>query len=88
MIYPISTPPTNCHFRIMDKTVGLPFPDNTFDFVAQHDALFKYSQKDWADILPELVRVTKRGGSIEFVEGGGSIQDIGPNMSIWMMRCK
>lgn len=87
MIYPLSAPPTNCHFRIMDKSVGLPFPDATFDLVTQHDTLFKYSQRDWSSILPEIIRVTKPGGRIELVESGGSIQDIGPNMSIWMMRC-
>ncbi|KAK4520705.1 uncharacterized protein ATC70_006584 [Mucor velutinosus] len=86
MIYPINTPPTNCHFRVIDISKGLPFADNTFDFVTQHDALFRYSQKDWDTVLPELIRVLKPGGYVELVEPGGVIQDIGPNMSIWMMR--
>lgn len=88
MIYPIGSPPTNSHFRVIDISKGLPFPDNTFDYVTQHDALFKYCSKDWETILPELVRVLKPGGYLELVEPGGVIQDIGPNMSIWMMRCK
>ncbi|KAG1444553.1 hypothetical protein G6F56_010252 [Rhizopus delemar] len=37
-------------------------------------------------MIPELVRVTKPGGYIEFIEIGGSIQDVGPNLSIWLMR--
>lgn len=88
MIYPLSAPPTNCHFRLADLSKGLPYPDNTFDMVSQHDTLFRYSQKDWDTILPEIVRVTKPGGYIELVESGGGAQDIGPNMSIWMMRRK
>ncbi|CAO3679339.1 unnamed protein product [Rhizopus microsporus] len=86
VIYPISCPPANCHFRLMDMSTGLAFPDNTFDYVTQHDCLFRYSQQDWEAVIPEIVRVTKPGGFIEFVELGGSIQDVGPNLSIWMMR--
>ncbi|KAG1497984.1 hypothetical protein G6F46_006185 [Rhizopus delemar] len=86
VIYPISHPPANCHFRLMDLSTGLAFPDNTFDYVTQHDALFKYNQSDWELMIPEIIRVTKPGGYIEFVEGGGGIQDVGPNLSIWMMR--
>ncbi|KAI8047286.1 S-adenosyl-L-methionine-dependent methyltransferase [Gilbertella persicaria] len=85
MVYPIS-PPVNCHLKIHDISKGLPFPDNSFDFVTQHDALFRYCQKDWETILPEIIRVVKPGGYIEFVEPSGVVQDIGPNMSIWMMR--
>jgi ubiquinone/menaquinone biosynthesis C-methylase UbiE len=88
MIYPISSPPTNCHFRVTDLQKGLPFHDNTFDFVTQHDASFRYCQKDWDIVVPEMRRVLKPGGYIELLESSGAIQDIGPNMSIWMMRRK
>lgn len=37
-------------------------------------------------MLPELIRVCKPGGYIELVEPGGQIQDVGPNMSVWLMR--
>ncbi|KAI9262656.1 S-adenosyl-L-methionine-dependent methyltransferase [Helicostylum pulchrum] len=86
MIYPITLPPKNCHFRVLDMSKGLPYADNTFDFVAQHDTLYRYSQKDWDCLIPEMIRVTKPGGYIELVENGGVFQDIGPNMSIWTMR--
>lgn len=88
MIYPITSPPKNCHFRVSDMSKGLPYPDNSFDFVAQHDALYRYSQADWDILLPEMIRVAKPGGYIELVENGGVFQDIGPNMSIWTMRRK
>jgi SAM-dependent methyltransferase len=86
MIYPINPPPTNCHFRVIDVAQGLPFADDSFDFVTQHDALLRYSQKDWEIVLPELIRVCKPGGYVEVIEPAGVVQDIGPNMSIWMMR--
>ncbi|OBZ83244.1 Demethylmenaquinone methyltransferase [Choanephora cucurbitarum] len=85
VIHP-TVPPTNCHLKLHDLTKKLPFPDNTFDFVTQHDALFRYSKSDWETMLPEIMRVVKPGGYIEFVEPSGVMQDIGPNMSIWMMR--
>ncbi|KAI8989501.1 S-adenosyl-L-methionine-dependent methyltransferase [Pilobolus umbonatus] len=86
MIYPISLPPANCHIKVFDISKKLPYPDNTFDYVTQHEALLRYSQQDWDAILPELIRVCKPGGYIESVEQSGNYQDIGPNMSIWMMR--
>ncbi|KAI9281580.1 S-adenosyl-L-methionine-dependent methyltransferase [Sporodiniella umbellata] len=86
ILYPISQPPANCHFRLTDISNGLVFPDNSFDFVTQHDVLFKYGKTEWELIIPELVRVTKPGGYIEFVEVSGNIQDVGPNLSIWLMR--
>ncbi|KAI9263716.1 S-adenosyl-L-methionine-dependent methyltransferase [Sporodiniella umbellata] len=86
VIYPISNPPANCHFRLSDTSTGLAFPDNTFDYVTQFDALFKYSRKDWTLMIQEIARVTKPGGYIELVENGGTMQDVGPNLSIWIMR--
>ncbi|KAI8068760.1 hypothetical protein BDF21DRAFT_439911 [Thamnidium elegans] len=86
MIYPVTSPPKNCHFRVLDMSKGLPYPDNTFDMVSQHDTLFRYNQEDWDILLPEIIRVTKPGGYVELIENGGVLQDIGPNMSIWSMR--
>ncbi|ORY93253.1 S-adenosyl-L-methionine-dependent methyltransferase [Syncephalastrum racemosum] len=86
MIYPISTPPKNCQLRIADAAEGLPFPDNTFDFVLQHDGLMRYTHSEWDMAIKELVRVLKPGGWIELVECSCALQDIGPNLSIWLMR--
>ncbi|ORE22520.1 hypothetical protein BCV71DRAFT_241028 [Rhizopus microsporus] len=55
-------------------------------FTAVDAVIYPISQQDWEAVIPEIVRVTKPGGFIEFVELGGSIQDVGPNLSIWMMR--
>lgn len=100
-----SHPPRNCHFHIANAARRLPFDDNTFDFVVQHDAVFLYTQKEWKAAIDELVRVTKPGGWIQLgndfisyctfsltfssiVEPSGILQDIGPSLSIWLMRSK
>ena len=60
-----SDAPPNCHFRIANASEGLPFPDDTFDYVAQHDAIFTYTEDEWHKAVNELVRVTKPGGWIQ-----------------------
>jgi ubiquinone/menaquinone biosynthesis C-methylase UbiE len=45
----------------------LPFPDNTFDYVVQRNALYNYTKEEWDNIvIPEMIRVLKPGGWIEF----------------------
>ncbi|KAI9272849.1 hypothetical protein BDA99DRAFT_432821 [Phascolomyces articulosus] len=41
---------------------------------------------EWEKVVKELIRVTKPGGWIQLVETSGILQDVGPNMSIWLMR--
>ncbi|KAG2183058.1 hypothetical protein INT44_006039 [Umbelopsis vinacea] len=79
--------PINCQYKPVDTTEGLPFPDNSFDYVVQRNALYNYTRKEWDEIvIPEMIRVLKPGGWIEFVEGETTIQDAGPKMSTWLMR--
>ncbi|KAI8584324.1 hypothetical protein K450DRAFT_276679 [Umbelopsis ramanniana AG] len=86
-IYPTTDLPINCQFKPVDTTEGLPFPDNSFDYVVQRNALYNYTRKEWENIvIPEMIRVLKPGGWIEFVEGETTIQDAGPKMSTWLMR--
>ncbi|KAI9484891.1 hypothetical protein BDB00DRAFT_852731 [Zychaea mexicana] len=86
VIYPISDPPPNCHLRIANAAKGLPFADNTFDYVAQHDTILTYTREEWDKAIAELVRVLKPGGWLQLVETSGILQDVGPNLSIWLMR--
>lgn len=60
--------PSNCFFHKADTTRGLPFPDNTFDFCRVRLILWGYNLNSFPDLLSELVRVTKKGGWIEFVD--------------------
>lgn len=53
------------HHNLME---GLPFPDDTFDFV--HQRFFtSVNEADWEKyILPEMIRVLKPGGWVELME--------------------
>ncbi|KAI8085127.1 S-adenosyl-L-methionine-dependent methyltransferase [Halteromyces radiatus] len=86
ILYAITNPPCNSHFQVTDFTKGLPFEDNTFDFVVQREARFKHTKDNWEKVIQEAIRVTKPGGYLEFVESGSEINDIGPNLSLWLMR--
>lgn len=58
---------------------GLPFPDNTFDFVHMRLLLFAVPAEHWPRVLRELLRVTRPGGWIESIETGPQ-QECGPAM--------
>ncbi|CAG8454575.1 9617_t:CDS:2 [Paraglomus brasilianum] len=59
----------NVNFLEHDLLHGLPFSDNTFDFVHMRFLTQYISEKTWEDVIvKELVRVAKPGGWIEIVE--------------------
>ncbi|RUS15756.1 hypothetical protein BC937DRAFT_92033 [Endogone sp. FLAS-F59071] len=62
-----SSYPQNVQFVEADTRVGLPFPDNTFDFVYQRANVFCYNEQEWPSVISELVRVCKPGGYVEFL---------------------
>src|SRR4051812_19930464 len=67
-VWPTEIRPRNCRFQVVDATQGLPFEDDTFDFVYQRFMIMGYLAKDWPFVIQELVRVTKPGGIIELTE--------------------
>lgn len=67
-VWPTEIRPRNCRFQVVDATQGLPFEDNTFDFVYQRFMIMGYPAASWPFIIQELVRVTKPGGIIELTE--------------------
>ncbi|KAF9416577.1 hypothetical protein BGZ76_004653 [Entomortierella beljakovae] len=83
-VFPTTIIPTNCRFIQHDVTHGLPFPDNTFDFVYQRLLISGLTPQNWSDILVEMERVTKPGGWIELVEVDATGGNNGPYMTkIW-----
>ncbi|KAI8390884.1 S-adenosyl-L-methionine-dependent methyltransferase [Radiomyces spectabilis] len=86
VIYPVSNSRSNCHFRIADPTIELPFADNSFDYVVQHDAIYHYTRAEWDKVIQEMIRVTKPGGFLDYMETSDTLQDLGPNFSVWLMR--
>jgi len=82
-VFPVDIVPRNVKFQKVNVTKGLPFGDNTFDFVFQRSMLLSYSENDWPAVIKELVRVTKPGGWIELLENDLLIHDAGEITTIW-----
>ncbi|KAL1922815.1 uncharacterized protein VTP21DRAFT_9191 [Calcarisporiella thermophila] len=60
--------PPNVQYVTANALNGLPFADDTFDFVYQRGMGLAYTTEQWARIMHELQRVTKPGGYVELVE--------------------
>ncbi|GES97732.1 S-adenosyl-L-methionine-dependent methyltransferase [Rhizophagus clarus] len=80
-IYPTEIKPGNLNFLKADIFDGLPFPDNEFDFVHQDSMLFMIKADQWNFIISEMIRVTKPGGYIEFLEICCKLDGAGPVLS-------
>ncbi|RUS20965.1 hypothetical protein BC937DRAFT_93955 [Endogone sp. FLAS-F59071] len=71
-------PPPNCSFVQADARQGLPFADNTFDYVFSRAASLAYQTNVWPFIINEFVRVLKPGGTVEIFELVMPLHDGGP----------
>ncbi|RIB06256.1 S-adenosyl-L-methionine-dependent methyltransferase [Gigaspora rosea] len=69
--------PKNFSFVKANVFEGIPFEDNTFDFVFQRFLVFGYPEDKWPNVINELVRVLKPGGFIELCEPS-VVRDAGP----------
>ncbi|CAG8460754.1 8987_t:CDS:2 [Dentiscutata erythropus] len=67
-IQPNENNPENVTFIQANALEGLPFEDNTFDYVFQRFLIIGYPKDKWAFIINELVRVLKPGGYLEMME--------------------
>ncbi|GER83778.1 hypothetical protein KTAU_24150 [Thermogemmatispora aurantia] len=72
------SPPPNYRFVPGDVLSGLPFNDNTFDFVHQRFLWAALPLSAWPRVVRELVRVTARGGWVELLEGNTQSAPAGP----------
>ncbi|WP_052889340.1 class I SAM-dependent methyltransferase [Thermogemmatispora carboxidivorans] len=70
--------PSNYRFVRGDVLQGLPFEENTFDFVHQRLLLLAIPLAAWPGVVQELVRVTAPGGWVELVEGSISANGFVP----------
>ncbi|KAF0511297.1 S-adenosyl-L-methionine-dependent methyltransferase [Gigaspora margarita] len=69
--------PKNFSFIKANVLEGIPFEDNTFDFVFQRYLVFGYPKEKWPFIMNEIVRVLKPGGFLELCEPS-TVYDAGP----------
>ncbi|CAH1755957.1 14493_t:CDS:10 [Entrophospora sp. SA101] len=75
-----SNKPTNVAFLKFDALSenGLPFPDDTFDFVYQKFMVFFIPENKRMKHIEELIRITKPGGWIELMDVDPLPYDTGP----------
>jgi SAM-dependent methyltransferase len=75
--------PPNYTFQVGNVLEGLPFEDNTFDFVHMRLLITAIPFAQWPAVVRELVRVARRGGWVELAECGVP-QAGGPGlMGLW-----
>ncbi|RUS14399.1 hypothetical protein BC937DRAFT_93882 [Endogone sp. FLAS-F59071] len=71
--------PSNCTFMTVDFTKGLPFEDETFDYVVERLQTIYCAEHLWPKLIKELMRVTRTGGIIEILEPDLFLHDPGPH---------
>ncbi len=70
--------PDNFAFVQGNVLEGLPFADASFDFTHMRLLVFALPKGSWQDVANELIRVTRPGGWVEWLEGGIATQLPGP----------
>ncbi|CAI2164018.1 5802_t:CDS:2 [Funneliformis geosporum] len=79
-IFPQNTS-ENFYFHLCNIIEGLPFEDNSFDYVHCRNGLTAFSTYEWKQkVIPEMIRVTKPSGFIEHCEVDGHHVNEGPIM--------
>ena len=75
-----SPPPWPVRYRFARGNVlqGLPFVDDAFDLTHQRLLISGIPLKSWPPVVQDLLRVTRRGGWVELVEGATYIDQAGP----------
>ncbi|KAI9281574.1 S-adenosyl-L-methionine-dependent methyltransferase [Sporodiniella umbellata] len=58
----------NLKFTYGNAVQGLPYEDNTFDFVQMRLLVWALRADEWPIVIKEIIRVAKPGGMIQFVE--------------------
>lgn len=77
-IFPTENKPKNAGFIECNVLEGLPFPSNTFNFVHQKLLYVAFSEKEWLQVVKEIVRVLKPSGYAEFMEVELCLLNAGP----------
>ncbi|CAG8494640.1 8735_t:CDS:2 [Ambispora leptoticha] len=79
-IFPTEGLPKNLKFINCNFLDGVPFEDSYFDFAHQKFMAAAFTKVQWKEkVIPELLRITKSGGWIEFTEAE-LIRSNGTNM--------
>ncbi|RUS33966.1 S-adenosyl-L-methionine-dependent methyltransferase [Jimgerdemannia flammicorona] len=81
-IFPISVKPNNCQFKLGNVLDGLPFPDDSFEFVHIRVMALGIKTERWPELLREGFRVLKPGGHLQVMEADPMVYNCG-NAKQW-----
>ncbi|CAG8642813.1 16354_t:CDS:2 [Funneliformis mosseae] len=80
-LFPTDCSPKNSEFIQCDVLEGLPFEDETFDFVHVRFLIPAFTQDQWENVLlRETLRVCKIGGWVQFMEWDPRCINEGPKI--------
>ncbi|CAG8473823.1 3681_t:CDS:2 [Acaulospora colombiana] len=81
--------PSSATFIKANLLDGLPFENNSFDFVYQRFLGISLTEVQWkVKVIPELVRVLKPGGWIEIMEYDLIWFSLGPKTNVMLTKLK
>ncbi|KAI8883266.1 S-adenosyl-L-methionine-dependent methyltransferase [Backusella circina FSU 941] len=67
-MFPTTIRPENVKFELLNVLDGLPYADNSFDFVHMRLMIAALRSTEWPLVLTEIRRVLKPGGLLQLVE--------------------
>ena len=70
--------PASYRFVRANVLHGLPFADDSFDYVHQRLMVTALPVTTWPAVVRDLLRITRPGGWVELVESGNDIEPRGP----------
>ncbi|KAI8636437.1 S-adenosyl-L-methionine-dependent methyltransferase [Parasitella parasitica] len=72
-MFPTTIRPENVKFELHNMLNGLPYPDQTFDYVHMRLLVTGLRTKEWPVVIAEIYRVLKPGGLVQLVESDFTI---------------
>lgn len=73
-MFPTAIRPENVTFQLANILDGLPYEDNTFDFVHMRQLVVALRSNEWLTVIQEIYRVLKPGGLIQLVESDFTVR--------------
>lgn len=70
------TMPEQLRFSTGNVVEGLPYADNTFDFVHMRLFVLALRSDEWPKAIKEILRVTKPGGIVQVLEPNLDVSDV------------
>lgn len=73
-MFPTAIRPENVTFQLTNIIDGLPYDDNTFDFVHMRQLIVGLRATEWPNVVAEIFRVLKPGGLVQLVESDFTVR--------------